>query len=636
MNENNESAPNPNVEENRLALFVSGVTDYAIYMLSPEGVVRSWNAGAERFKGYRASDIIGQHFSAFYTPEDIAAGVPAKALATALSSGKFEDEGLRVRMDGTRFWASVVIDPIKDETGQLIGFTKITRDVTESRRAADALRASEEQFRRLVQGVTDYAIYMLSPEGFITNWNAGAQRIKGFVDSEVIGTHFSRFYEEQDRESGLPSTALAAALERGSYESEGWRTRKDGSRFWAHVIIDPIKNDNGELIGFAKVTRDVTERRAASAALEKAKEALFHAQRIESLGRLTGGVAHDFNNLLSVIANGVALLRMSRLPVTEMKSTLESMERAVTRGASLTQQLLSFARQQPLKESKQDVNRLIASFEPVLRRAMKSSITFTINLAAALPPVMIDPVQFESALLNLIVNSGDAMGDTGEVTLETHLVELPEGQIENLSAGAYVRIGVRDTGEGMPEDILKHVIEPFYTTKPIGKGTGLGLSQVYGMMQQSNGGIKIESTPGTGTIVSLFLPALELEQLDQAFSPKHEKALVVDDQPDLLDMASQLFRTLGYDVVAANNGTEALDMLDWNPDVSLLFSDVVMPGMNGVELARKAQTTIPTIKVILATGYAGNVLETLLEQPNEFPLIPKPYKISDIVRCLCQ
>jgi len=634
MSKNNESTSPLSLEGDRLALFVSGVTDYAIYMLSPEGIVKSWNAGAERFKGYKASDIIGQHFSAFYTPEDIAAGLPARALATALSSGKFEDEGLRVRMDGSRFWASVVIDSIRDESGQLIGFTKITRDVTESRRAADALRASEEQFRRLVQGVTDYAIYMLSPEGFITNWNAGAQRIKGFIDSEVIGTHFSRFYSEQDRESGLPSKALEAALERGSYESEGWRTRKDGSRFWAHVIIDPIKNENGELIGFAKVTRDVTERREASAALEKAKEALFHAQRIESLGRLTGGVAHDFNNLLSVIANGVALLRMSNQPLTEMKSTLESMERAISRGASLTQQLLSFARQQPLKESKQDVNQLVASFEPVLRRAMKSSIKFTIDLTPALPPVMIDAVQFESALLNLIVNSADAVGTTGEVAVETDLVELSDEQIENLSAGTYVRIAVRDTGKGIPKDILDRVIEPFYTTKPIGKGTGLGLSQVYGMMQQSKGGIKIESSVGEGTIVSLFLPALELEKADQPFSLKNEKALVVDDQPDVLDMASQLFRTLGYDVVAANNGTEALDILDRNPDVSLLFSDVVMPGINGVELARKAQDAIPAIKIILATGYAAHVLDTLLEQPHEFPLVPKPYKISDIVRCL--
>jgi CheY-like chemotaxis protein len=310
------------------------------------------------------------------------------------------------------------------------------------------------------------------------------------------------------------------------------------------------------------------------------------------------------------------------------------MERAVSRGASLTQQLLSFARQQPLKESKQDINRLIASFESVLRRAMKSSITFTIKLAAALPPVMIDEVQFESALLNLIVNSADAVGDTGEVTLETGLVELPDGHIENVVAGIYVQINVRDTGEGIPEDILKHVIEPFYTTKPLGKGTGLGLSQVYGMMQQSKGGIKIESTVGTGTMVSLFLPALELEQVDQPSSLKNEKALVVDDQPDVLDMASQLFRTLGYEVVAANNGNEALGILDRNPDISLLFSDVVMPGMNGVELARKAQHAIPTIKIILATGYAAHVLDTLLKQPHEFPLVPKPYKISDIVRCL--
>lgn len=621
------------LEADRLALFVSGVTDYAIYMLSPEGIVKSWNAGAERFKGYKAGDIIGKHFSTFYTEEDIASGLPARALAVASSEGKFESEGLRVRMDGTRFWASVVIDAIRDASGQLIGFTKITRDVTESRRAADALRASEEQFRLLVQGVTDYAIYMLSTEGVITNWNAGAQRIKGFDAADVIGTHFSRFYVDDERQLGLPEKALATAAAQGGYENEGWRVRKDGTRFWAHVIIDPIRNHTGELIGFAKVTRDVTERRETAAALEKAKEALFHAQKIESLGRLTGGVAHDFNNLLNVISNGIALLRISKLSAGDLK-TLDSMERAASRGASLTQQLLSFARQQPLKEDKQDVNRIVSSFESVLRRAIKSSLELILKLSPTLPPVMIDSVQLEAALLNLVVNAGDAVGDVGKITLSTDIAELPDGFIDDLPAGRYVNISVRDTGTGIPADILDRVIEPFFTTKPIGKGTGLGLSQVYGMMQQSKGGMKIESSGESGTCISLYLPALEFGELGPSVSSKNEIALIVDDQPDVLDMASELFRTLGYDVVAANNGVEALDILERNPGISLLFSDVVMPGMNGVDLARTVQQAIPSIKVILATGYAAHVLETLLREPREFALVSKPYKISDIVRCL--
>lgn len=637
MNNEKTIAQLSTVEAEHLALFVSGVTDYAIYMLSPEGIVRSWNAGAERFKGYTASEIVGKHFSTFYTPEDIAAGVPDRAIATAIAQGKFEDEGWRIRKDGNRFWASVVLDPIRDETGQLVGFTKITRDITERRRAAEALRESEEQFRLLVQSVTDYAIYMLSPEGFITNWNAGAQRIKGYAASDVIGTHFSRFYTEQDRQAGLPERALAAAADKGGFESEGWRVRSDGSRFWAHVIIDPIKNELGKLIGFAKVTRDVTERRESAAALEKAKESLFHAQKLESLGRLTGGVAHDFNNLLSVISNGITLLRMSMQSSVDAK-TLDAMERATSRGASLTQQLLSFARQQPLKENKHDVNRIISSFESVLRRALKSSVGFSLKLTPTLPVVMVDAAQLEAALLNLIVNSGDALGDNGSVMLQTTLVQLPESNDQQLPAGHYVRICVRDTGTGIPPDIQDRVVEPFFTTKPIGKGTGLGLSQVYGLMQQSKGGMKIDSSIESGTTISLYLPVLKADDINTSLpsssSTRIEKALIVDDQPDVLDMACELFRTLGYEVIAANNGIEALDMIDRHQDISLLFSDVVMPGMNGVELAHEAQNLIPGVKIILATGYAADVLNSFLKEPHEFAVLTKPYRISDIVQCI--
>ena len=629
--------PEPNpliVEAERFGLFVSGVTDYAIYMLSPQGIVSSWNAGAERFKGYKADEIIGKHFSNFYTPSDKASGLPDTALKTALTQGKFEDEGLRVRKDGTQFWASVVIDPIRDSDGLLVGFTKITRDITERRQAAEALRASEQQFRLLVQGVTDYAIYMLSADGIITNWNAGAQRIKGFDASEVIGTHFSRFYTEEDRAANLPATALSNAASLGGFESEGWRIRKDGSKFWAHVVIDAIRNEAGELLGFAKITRDVTERRETSIALVKAKEALFQSQKMESLGKLTGGVAHDFNNLLSVIANGIALLRMTTTEPNYIK-TLDSMERATSRGATLTQQLLSFARQQPLKQEKQDLNRVINNFESVLRRALKSSIDFKLNLARFLPPALVDEAQLESALLNLIVNSADAVGMDGTITVKTRLVDLVEHAVDDLPAGQYVQIAVQDTGVGIEPDLIRRVIEPFFTTKPVGKGTGLGLSQVYGLMQQTNGGMSIESILGSGTTVSLYLPALAFEELEEPRALKRShKALVVDDQPDVLDMAAELFRTLGYDVFVASTGTDALAVLERNQDIGLLFSDVVMPGMNGIELARSARGLVPGIKVILATGYAADVVTAQEQNQNSFPVISKPYKIADIVQHL--
>ena len=250
--------------EQRFELLVTSVSDYAIYMLTLDGFVNSWNAGAQRFKGYVAAEIIGQHFSVFYTNEDRAAGKPARALRIALEEGKFEDEGWRVRKDGTHFWASVVVDSIRRADGELVGFAKITRDITERKVAEEALRQSEDRFRRLVQGVTDYAIYMLSPTGEITNWNAGAERIKGYKLDEVIGTHFSRFYTQADREKDLPARALAIAASEGKFEQEGLRVRKDGSTFVEHVVVDPIYGDDGTLIGFAKITRDVTERMQAA------------------------------------------------------------------------------------------------------------------------------------------------------------------------------------------------------------------------------------------------------------------------------------------------------------------------------------------------------------------------------------
>ncbi|MEO8302223.1 MAG: PAS domain S-box protein, partial [Rhizomicrobium sp.] len=297
----------------RFRTLVEAVTDYAIYMLDPSGIVISWNAGAQRFKGYTAEEIIGQHFSRFYTEHDLAENLPARALDTALREGKFEAEGWRVRKGGTRFWAHVVIDPIRDPGGGLIGFAKITRDLTDRRYAEEQLRRSEEQFRLLVQGVTDYAIYMLDPEGRISSWNAGAQRIKGYTAEEIVGKHFSQFYTDEDREAGKPLRALETATREGRFENEGWRMRKDGTCFWSSVVIDAIRDDEGALLGFAKITRDITERKQAQEALDRTREVLFQSQKMDAVGQLTGGVAHDFNNLLMAVLGSLELLR-KRLP----------------------------------------------------------------------------------------------------------------------------------------------------------------------------------------------------------------------------------------------------------------------------------------------------------------------------------
>jgi PAS domain S-box-containing protein len=615
-------------EAERLHLFVSRISDYAIYMLGPDGTVASWNAGAYRFKGYTADEIIGQHFSRFYTEEDRASGLPAEALRRAREQGKFEAEGWRVRKDGTRFWAHVVIDPIPDENGELAGFAKITRDISDKRAAQLALRESEERFKMLVQGVTDYAIYMLSPTGEVTNWNAGARRIKGYEQDEVIGSHFSRFYTEEDRARGLPSLALAEATANGRFEAEGWRVRKDGTRFWAHVVVDAIHTDSGELAGFAKITRDITERRAAAQELEKAKEAMFQSQKLEAIGKLTGGVAHDFNNLLSVITNGLDLLRNS-VKDQGAVNLINSMEKAALRGASLTNQLLTFARQQPVTPEPRELNQVITAFESVLRRATRSSIKFELDLQGSLPTVLIDVALFETGLLNLIVNANDATLDGGSIRVSTHVSDIGDHQIGTLRSGRYVVVSVQDTGSGMTEDVIARAIEPFFSTKAMGKGTGLGLSQVYGMVQQSGGEMKITSQVAQGTTISLYFPISAQEPIESPVPPPSDKVLIVDDQPDVLEMATEMFRTLGFDVITATSGRQALEVLTRTHDVHLLFSDVVMPGFTGVELGLKAQEISPNTRVLLASGYtasAGNL--------QGFEFLPKPYRIADILKKL--
>ena len=620
-------------EEQRFQYLISGISDYAIYMLDCEGHVSSWNAGAQRFKGYLAPEILGQHFSRFYTPEDQASKLPARALATALAEGKYEAEGWRMRQDGTRFWASVVIDPIYDETGTLLGYAKITRDITEKRQAEQALRASEERFRLLVQGVTDYAIYMLSPLGEVSNWNVGAERIKGYQATEIVGRHFSTFYTEEDRASGMPAHALGTATRVGRYEAEGWRLRKDGTRFWAHVVIDAIRDDMGELIGFAKITRDLTEKKKADAALAEANAALFQSQKMESIGQLTGGIAHDFNNLLSVLASGLEVLTLGRGGAADAK-TFDSMRRAVDRGATLTQQLLAFARQQPLQPETRSVNHLISGFESVLRRAVNAAIEFQVRLDPQVRSTVIDSARFESAILNLVVNARDAMPEGGHLQIETANVDLAECEVRGLAPGPYVRGSVTDTGTGMSPETAARAFEPFYTTKEMGKGTGLGLSQVYGFIKQSGGEVVIGTSPGEGTAISIFLPAAPGEQGDTPCQDSTELVLIVEDEPDLMDVAAALYISMGYDVVTASSGQEALSLLE-SRAVDILFADIIMPhGMNGIELADYTRAHYPDVKIILASGYPLPALRPEDANLQDFAFVNKPYRLSDLARAL--
>ncbi|WP_413018463.1 PAS domain S-box protein [Noviherbaspirillum sp. 1P10PC] len=618
--------------------FLTSVADYAIYMLSPEGIVSSWNIGAQRFKGYAPEEIIGQHFSRFYTEEDRASGKPCRALKTALEQGKYEEEGWRIRKDGTPFWASVVIDPVRDTQGKLLGFAKITRDITERRQAQEALRASEEQFRLLVQGVTDYAIYMLSPTGHITNWNLGAERIKGYTREEVIGTHFSRFYAQEDQASGLPGQALAKAAQDGRFEMEGWRIRKDGTRFWANVVIDAIYDDSGTLVGFAKITRDITERKEATEALEQARQTLLQSQKLEAIGKLTGGVAHDFNNLLAVMVSG--LERLSAHPHSPPNpKVLESMQRAADRAATLTQQLLTFARQQPMKQEPHNLNQVIESFVAVLRRVGDNTIHFDIRLAHDLGVVMVDAVQFETALLNLVTNARHAMPCGGTITLRTEEVEISNGQVEALPAGRFVRVTVQDTGNGMALEVVARAVEPFFTTKPVGKGTGLGLSQVYGFAQQSHGGMTLYSEVGKGTTIALYLPVVAVPDnegdLLYGVRSANKTALVVDQECDALRRAVSLIEEMGYEVLEASSGAEALEIIRHMPNISVLFTEVAMPSMSGIKLGLEVRRLIRDVHIVLVSSHPNDALSrSENEDGYNFPVIYKPYRMGDIAKQL--
>jgi PAS domain S-box-containing protein len=630
------STPISNIgADQRLQMLVAGIRDYAIYLLDAGGHVASWNAGAERFKGYTASEIIGRHYSEFFTPEDREAGVPELALRKALAEGKFESEGWRVRKDGTRFWASVLVDPIFDDAGGLVGYAKITRDVTERKHAQDALRDSEQRFGLLVNGISDYAIYMLSPSGEVTNWNSGAQRIKGYRADEVIGSHFSRFYTPEDQAAGMPARSLSVAAAEGRFETEGWRVRKDGTRFWASVVLDAIHDEQGELVGFGKITRDVSEKREAAEALTSANAALFQSQKMQAIGQLTGGVAHDFNNLLSVLSSGLDVMAMSGGHADP--ALIETMRRAVQRGSTLTQQLLAFARKQPLKPDKCNINNLISGFESVLRRAVDSHIAFAVELDPAMGTVAVDGQRFEAALLNLVVNARDAMPEGGKLLLKTGVVELAEHEVAALPAGRYAQVLVVDTGLGMEPEVLARAVEPFFTTKEVGRGTGLGLSQVHGFISQSGGDLVINSEPGKGTLVGIYLPMLE--EAAHAAKPAGghaiERVLIVEDEPELLALAANLFRNIGYDVLSASNAADARLIIERDPaSVHLLFSDLVMPGITGLELAEWVRGAHPAIKIVLSSGYATPDMGNERERMGQFTFLPKPYRLAELARAV--
>lgn len=619
----------------RNRLLDEAVDDYAIHTLDSAGRIASWSAGAARLFGHDASEILGRDYACFHTRKDRDAGVPQQALRQADAEGRFETEGWRVRSNGKRFWAQVVIDAIRDSQGQLLGFAQLIHGLSEGRAAKEALRRSQEQFRLLVQSVTDYAIYMLDHRGRITNWNLGAQRIKGYLPEEVIGRHFSCFYTPEDREAGEPARGLAAAEREGRFEKEGWRVRKDGSRFWANVVIDPIRDSDGRLIGFAKVTRDITHRIEAERELERARQELFQAQKMESLGHLTGGVAHDFNNLLTVIIGSLGLLK-KRLPGDQRTADLlQNALEAAQRGANLTQRMLSFARKQRLDPQPCAIPDLLRGMTDLLIHSLGPSVSIETRFPLDLDLGLTDANQLELSIINLATNARDAMPNGGRIVFSASNQRVPADNPHRLAPGNYICLSISDTGSGMDEETLRRAVEPFYTTKGIGRGTGLGLSIVDGLAEQLGGRLTLESQPGVGTTANIWIPAVprtpESARTGNGATPQAPseservrlscRVLVVDDDPLVLNNTAAMLEDLGCSVLKADSGSLALEILTATPELDILLTDQAMPRMNGSQLVERVMAQGRPLKMALATGFA----EKIEGAAAQLPKLAKPF-----------
>lgn len=511
------------------------------------------------------------------------------------------------------------------------------RDIMEFSDRYAASLTDDGRYRLLVEAVTDYAIYMLDPNGIITSWNPGAERFKGYAASEIIGHHFSRFYPEADRADGMPERALETARREGKFESEGWRIRKDGTKFWAYVIIDPIRAPDGTVVGYAKITRDLTERRNAQLNLDQTREALLQSQKMEAIGQLTGGIAHDFNNLLMAVMGSLELMR-KRLPDDpKLHTLLENAMQGARRGSTLTQRMLAFARRQDLVQTAVDIPNLIRGMTELLQRSLGPSIDIQTQFPLALAPALTDANQLEMALLNLAVNARDAMPDGGQIVIAAREEDVSEQNRLMLAPGHYICLSVEDAGIGMDADTLRRASEPFFTTKGPGKGTGLGLSMVHGLTEQCGGRFVLQSATGKGTTAELWLPIAKpklptVEQALQIVQPSPgEQSLVVlavDDDILVLTNTIAMLEDLGHVGLAASSAKEALDILHTHDGIDLVITDQAMPHTTGLQLITDIKAQWPDLPVILATGYA----ELERGAGDNVTKLPKPFTQAELGR----
>lgn len=617
--------------ERRRADRIWSVSRDIMVVVDVEGRFVSVSPSWTRILGHAPEDVIGRHFSDFMHPDDVAPS--NSALSRALSDQELNNYENRFRaIDGTYHrieWHTTL------EHGQVYAYG---RDVTDRRQVEAALNESEEQFRHLVQGVTDYAIYMLDLDGHVSSWNEGARRIKGYEPEEIMGQHFSQFYTEEDRANGEPVRALETARTEGRFLAEGWRVRKNGERFRASVVLDAIRDDEGRPIGFAKITRDVTEREISQRELEAAREALFQSQKMEAIGQLTGGVAHDFNNLLMAVMSSLDLLR-KRLPDDPtLHRLLDNAKEGAQRGATLTQRMLAFARRQDLNLDCVDVVQLLSGMNDLVQRSIGPEWPISTRFPLKLPAVRADANQLEMALLNLIVNARDASPDGGSIVISATCEQVEKRSSRELAPGTYLRLAVKDSGTGMDAETLRRATEPFFTTKGVGKGTGLGLPMVHGMAKQLGGTFELQSAVGKGTSAILWLPIVGVEPVKVApelsqVVPQAEcrlKILVADDDALVLMNTVALLEDLGHDVVEAYSGRDALARFKEHQDIDLVITDQAMPNMTGTELIAAIDQVRAGMPAIIASGYGDDINL----QGRDVERLGKPFDQAQLARAI--
>jgi PAS domain S-box-containing protein len=586
-------------------LMADSVRDYAIFLLDPDGRIVSWNTGARLLKQYRADEIIGRHFSIFYTRDDVQRQWPQHALREARAEGRFEDSGWRLRKDGTRFWANVTITALRDEEGRLLGYSKITRDLSARRQELEALRESEERFRVLVEGVQDYAIYLLSPEGIVTSWNAGARRIKGYEAGEIIGRHFSKFYAQDDIDAGKPWAELAVARQNGRAEDEGWRVRKDGSRFWAKVVVSALHDPDGRLRGFAKVTQDMTKLRQ-SQAIEQAS-----AQVTSFIAIL----AHELRNPLAPIMSAASLMARSKPGDPGFEKLRDIVARQSKQLARIVDDLLDTSR---VIRGSLTLEAKNLALQEVVERALEAAkpaldaAGHKLELAMPAEPVQVkgDLLRLTQALTNILNNAVRYTDPGGRISIR---LDLKKGE-----RGMIARLSVRDSGRGIEPDMLQAIFGMFVQGRDSARhgkeGLGVGLALARSIVELHHGTLDAESEgAGRGSKFLIRLPALAAAEPAVAQPPEaawpvadaiRRRVLVVDDNADAAQMLATVLRHLGHDVQVASGGEEALRVAaGYRPEVVLM--DLGMPGMSGVETARRLRQSgvNPAPYIIAVTGW---------------------------------